>query len=94
MSEQRNRYHELEKFLTRVLFVDLACFIVYLICAGVGATVAKTVFAVASILLSAYSLWTLYCAKELVRSRSLWLTCAFSSVTLCTIVSLLLNYPG
>ena len=94
MSEKQNRYQELEKFLSRILYVDLAFFIAYLISAGVGALVVKVICAVAAILIAAYSLWTLYCAKELLRPRSLWLSCAFGSVTLCTIVSLLCNYPA
>lgn len=94
MAERQNRYQELEKFLTTILFVDLGCFLAYLISAGLGGTVLKIIFAVAAILIAAYSLWTLFCTKELLRPRSLWLTSAFGSVTLCTIVSLLCNYPA
>ena len=91
---ERTRYQQLEQFLTRVLFVDLACFILYLIFSAVGVSVMKIILAVAGILIAAYYLWTLYCAGEFRRNRSLWLCLSFGSVILCTIVSLLLHYPG
>lgn len=94
MAEKQSRYQELERFLTTILFVDLACFVVYLISAGLGGVVMKIICAVAAILIAAYSLWTLYCTKELTRQRSLWLTSAFGSIVLCTFVSLICNYPA
>jgi hypothetical protein len=94
MVEKQNRYYALEKFLTKILFVDLACFIAYLVFAGMGIRVARIICAVAAILIALYSLWTLYCAKELLRPRSLWMTCAFASVTACTVVSLICNFPA
>ncbi len=94
MAQKSSRYRELERFLTVVLYIDLVFFLTYLLMAGLGIAALKILCAVVAILISAYSLWTLYCSRELTRSRSLWLTCAFSSITLCIIVSLLCGFPA
>ncbi len=93
MAENRARYREFERFLTVILFIALGLFIVYLLSAGLGWTVVKIICAVVSILLAIFGLWNLYSAKELLKPRSLWLTYAFGSIILCTVVSLLCNFP-
>ena len=50
--------------------------------------------AVLAILIAVFCEWMLYCAKELLKPRGLWLTCAFFSVILCTAVSLICNFPA
>jgi hypothetical protein len=62
--------------------------------AGIGAVAWKIIFAVLIFLLSGVCLFTLYTSQELLKTRSLWLTAAFCSLVLCTLVSLLCNYPA
>lgn len=93
MSENRSRYRALERFLTTLLLIAVGLFVLYLLSASLGWTAVKILCAVAAILVSAYGVWNLYSTKELLRQRSLWLTCAFGSVILCTVVSLLCNFP-
>lgn len=94
MNENQSSYRFFEQFMTIVLFVGLAFFLLYLIMAGVGLIVMKIIFAVLAILLSAACLFILYTSKEWLKPRSLWLTAAFGSIIICTIVSLLCNYPA
>ena len=93
MAGNRSRYREFERFLTVILLAALALFLLYLLAAGLGWSVVKIVAAIIAILLAGFGLWNLYAAKELLKSRSLWLTCGCCSVILCTIVSLLCNFP-
>ena len=93
MGEKRKTYKDFEKFLTMVLFVDLAVFALYLLFAGLGLLVLKILLALLTIAASAFGLWMLYRSKELLRNRSLWLTCAFCSIPLLSVVSLLCNFP-
>ena len=94
MANNQINYGQLEKFLSTFLLVNLGIFVLYLVFAGFGLLVLKIITATAAILGAGYCLWFLYSAKELLRSRSLWLTCAFSSIALLTIVSLICNYPA
>lgn len=93
MSESRSSYRAFERFLTIILFIALGMFVLYLLSAAFGWAVLKITCAVMGILLSAYGLWNLVVSKELMKARSLWLSCAFGSVILLTIVSLLCNFP-
>lgn len=94
MNENQSSYRFFEQFMTITLFVVLAFFLLYLIMAGCGVLAMKIVFAVLSILLSGAALFVLYTSKEWLKPRSFWLTAAFASIVLCTIVSLLCNYPA
>ena len=93
MNENQSSYRFFEQFLTITLFVSLAIFLLYLIMAGVGVLVMKIILAILDILLCAVCLFVLYSSKELLKPRSLWLTAAFCSIILCTLVSLICNYP-
>lgn len=94
MNENQSGYRFFEQLMTVMLFVSLAFFVLYLIMAGVGVAVMKIVFAILTILLSGVCLFMLYTSKELLKPRSLWLTAAFGSLILCTLVSLICNYPA
>lgn len=94
MGNNQSNFSQLEKFLTSLLLVDLGIFVLYLMFAGFGVLVLKIITATAAILGAGFCLWILYKSKELRRPRSLWMTCAFGSVALLTIVSLICNYPG
>ncbi len=90
----RNRYQDLEKRLTVFLIASAVLFILYLIFAGTGILWLKVITAIFAILLPVLSLALLYLTKELLRSRSLWLTAGFFGIFLCTVVSLIANYPS
>ncbi len=93
MKEKKDRYQELETMLTVFVILDLLLFIGYLATAIAAVTVAKILCAVFAILVAGYGLWVLYNTRELTKQRSLWLTCAFGGILLCTAVSLLCNFP-
>ena len=93
MGKKRTSYKDFEKFLTTILFADLGIFALYLLFAGLSVIVLKIILALLAIAAAGFSLWMLYRSKELLRNRSLWLTCAFSSITLLTAVSLICNFP-
>ena len=93
MAESRSRYRAFERFLTIILFIALGMFVLYLLSAAFGWPVMKITGAVMGILLSGYGLWNLVSSKELLKARSLWLSCAFGSIILLIIVSLLCNFP-
>lgn len=91
---KRNRYRELEKIMTRVLLADAAVFVLYMVFAALGLTALKVITAIVAILVSLLCLGYLYMNGEIRRRRSLWMTTGAAAVLLCTVVSLLLNYPG
>lgn len=92
--DDRKRYQSLERTLTTVMFVALVCFVLYLVFASMGIAWLKVVTAIAVFGGSGFMLLVLISAREATRQRSLWLTCTASGMILCTLVSLLLKYPG
>ena len=94
MADKNAAYKQFEHFLTALLFLALALFVLYLVGAGVGVLFLKILGAVASILVAGFSLWNLYRTNELLRQRSLWLTLGFGAIVLLTLVSLIFGYPA
>ena len=94
MNENQSGYRFFEQFMTIMIFIGLAFFVLYLVFAGTGVLALKIIFAILTILLSGVCLFTLYSSKELLKPRSLWLTAAFCSLIICTVVSLLCNFPA
>lgn len=94
MTNKPLRYREFEQVLTVFLLIDLVLFIGYLVFAGMGLVAAKIIFCILTMLGAGYCLWILWNIKEIFRQRSLWFTCAFGSIILCTLVSLIANYPA
>lgn len=94
MGKKQNNFRELEKFLTTLLFFDLAFFVFFLIFSGTGVTVLKVLCAIAGFLVSGFCLWLLHKTREILRPRGLWLTCSFGSVALLTLVSLICGFPA
>lgn len=90
----RRSYKFLEKRLTYALFAALAGFIAYLIAAGIGLVWLKVLTAIVAILVPVLCLGLLYTTKELLRQRSLWLTTGFAGILLCTVISLICNFPS
>lgn len=91
---KRNRYRELENIMTRVLLADAAVFVLYMVFAALGWTALKVITAIVAILVSLLCLAYLYMNGEIRRRRSLWMVTGAGAVLLCTLVSLILNYPG
>ena len=94
MAQRNNRYKQMERYMTYALVFAALLFIVFLICSGVGVVWAKAVTAVLSILISASCLVFLYLNKEILRTRSLWMTVAAVAIIACTLFSLILGYPS
>jgi len=94
MAERRNHYKDLEQLMTVLLIAATLDFILFLIFSGVGVLWVKVVTAIFAILMPLLSLAFLYLSKELLRQRSLWLTTGFASILVCTIVSLICNFPS
>lgn len=91
---KRNRYRELETIMTRVLIADAAVFVLFFLFSALALTALKVITAIVSILVSLLCLGYLYMTNELRRKRSLWMVTGAAAVLLCTIVSLILSWPG
>lgn len=91
---KRNRYKEIDQMLTRILIVDVAVFILFLFFAGMGLIALKVTAAIIALLASVLCLAYLYMIGEFKKRRSRWLVLAFASIILCTLVSIILNYPS
>ena len=94
MDGKQNHYQELERYLTFGLIADAIIFVLYLIVAGNGIIWLKVITAFLALALSSGVIYFLYTSKELLRQRSLWITVGAASVFLCTLMSLILNYPS
>ena len=93
MEGRQNHYKELERYLTFSLIIDAIIFVMYLIVAGLGIIWLKVITAFLALALSALIEYYLYVNNELMRQRSMWITLGAASVFVCTIASLVLNYP-
>lgn len=91
---KRSRYKEMEQLMTTLLIADAIIFVLYLIVAGVGIVWLKVITALLEFLISFGSLAFLYLSQELMKQRSLWLTCGFFGLLICLIASLILAFPG
>ena len=90
----RMRYKQIDQLLTRVIIADTAVFLLYLFFAAIGLTVLKIIIAIIALLVSGLCLAYLYKLGEFKKARSRWLVMGFGAIILCTLVSLLLNYPS
>lgn len=91
---KRNRYKEMERYMTYVLLGEAAVFLLYLLVAGLGIGWMKVTLAIIAILAGGLCLAYLYMTQELLRKRSLWMSVGFASVIVCLLFSLILNYPA
>lgn len=94
MERKRNRYKEMERYMTYALLADAAVFVLYLLFAGFGIGWMKTFLAIVAIVGSGLCIAFLYMRGELMRLRSRWLVVGFAAILLVVLVSLLLNYPS
>ena len=90
---RKNRYKIMEWYMTYVLVADFGIFLLYLIFAGFGVIALKAITAILAILISLGCLGFLYLTQELLKKRSFWMTCAAAAIALCTLMSLILNFP-
>lgn len=90
----RNRYREFEKKATMIVLADLAVFLLYLLFAGLCVIAMKVITAIIAIIGSLLALGFLFMSGELLKKRSLWMSAAFAAIFLCTVVSLICNFPG
>ena len=91
---RRNKFRELERSLTMVIFADLVLFALTLAAGGVGITWLKIVVGILTVLISGLGCTFLVLINEHKRRRSWWMLSAFGSMLLCTLVSLITNYPA
>ena len=91
---RRNRYRQMEFMMTRILLADAAIFVLYLLFATFNVVALKWIMAIIAILSSGLCLGFLYMTGELLKKRSLWMSTGFAAVALCTLVSLILSFPG
>ncbi len=90
----RNRYREMESLMTKIILGDALVFVLYLVSANQGWSVAKVVTAIIATFGSLLCVGWLYLTGEFTRRRSLWMVTAFICIVICIAVSLLLNYPA
>lgn len=89
----RKRKQEAERTFTTAIFVDAAVFLIYLIAAGNGIIWLKVISAILTMSISILSLYLLYLRQEFMRPDRLWMTVAAASIFICTLFSLILNFP-
>ena len=89
----RNRYRQMEQFMTRILMLDLALFLLYLLFAAMGIIWLKVILSIFVVLISSACLAYLYLSHELLRRRSLWMSSAAASIVICLVFSLILQFP-
>ena len=89
----RNRYREMEKLMSKIIFGDALVFVLYLACAAFGWNVLKVITAIIAIFGSVLCVGWLYLTGEFTRRRSLWMVTAFICIVICVVVSLVLGYP-
>ena len=94
MAQRRNRYREMERIMTYALLAGLALFILYLVFAGTGVKGLKFITGIITILDGGLILGYLHLTQELKKRRSRWITAGGLSLVVCTLVSLLLGFPG
>lgn len=94
MSADKNRYKQMEQYMTISLIADLVLLILFLIVSAAGIIWLKVVMAIITISLSALCLLFLYYSRELLRPRSLWMTTGAAAILICLVFSLILNFPS
>ena len=93
MASDRSRYKEMEQLLTALLIFDAVIFVLFLVISGVGILWLKILTAVITLAVALVCLLLLFLSKELLRTRSLWLSTGFFSLLVCTVASLILAFP-
>lgn len=90
---RRNQFKVLERNLTMVIFADLILFVLTLAAGGTGIGWLKIIVGLATMVISGLGVGFLVLINEHKRRRSWWMLAAFGSMLLCTLVSLITNFP-
>lgn len=94
MENNKNRYKEMEKYMTLVLIGATILFVIFLIAAGCGIIWLKILTAIIAILVCGLCLAYLYMTRLLTAPRSLWMSAAAGSIIICTLFSWILGFPS
>ena len=94
MGRKNNRYLQFERYMTVVLGIALLIFIIFLISSGTGTLWLKVTTAIMGILLTILCLAYMYLTGELLRRRSLWMSTIAAAILICTLFSLILQFPS
>ena len=94
MKRNRNDFRTMEKTLTIALAIALSFFFLYLIASGYGITWLKVICAIFSMLIPLLGFVFLYLTKEWRKRRSQWMVAATSALFICTLASLILQFPS
>lgn len=94
MSKKNNRYLQFERYMTIALGLSLFLFIIFLIASGTGTIWLKATTAIVNILIALLCLGYLYLTHELLRRRSLWMSASAAAILICTLFSLILQFPS
>ena len=94
MRAKRNHYKEMEQSMVMVLLADIVQFIFFLIASANGIEWLRITFFILTLLMALLCLVLLCINGEIIRQRSMWLTFAFTAITVCSLVAFLLNYPS
>lgn len=90
----KRSFRQLENQLTMIIGGHALLFALYLIFAAMGIGWLKVITALLAVALSALGCGFLVLIGEHKRRRSLWMLCAFGSIGVCVLVSLLTGVPG
>ena len=94
MAQRKTRFRDFERYITVCLAIATILFISFLSAAGAG-NVGLTIFlAILAVADCGYCLWLLYKKRELLRRRSLWMSAWAACVIICTLASIILNFPS
>ena len=94
MDRKNNRYLRFERYMTIALGIALLIFVTFLIASGTGTLWLKATTAIINILLTLLCLGYMYLTRELMRRRSLWMSTIAAAILICTLFSLVLQFPS
>ncbi len=94
MARQNKRYQQMKWYMTYTLIAAAGIFALYLVFAGFGIIWLKAITAILTALVCIGCLAFLYVSKELLKSRSMWMTTAAAAILICLLFSLILNFPS
>ena len=94
MDRNNRSFARLENTMTIAIIAAFILFLIFLFASGYGVAWLKIICAIFSILIPALSLGYLYLTLEWRKLRSRWMVAAYLALLLCTIVSLILQFPS
>ena len=94
MAQNRSRFKQMEIYITEALMVALSLFIIFLFVAGAGIIWLKVILCILIFAITVAVIGFLFLCGEILRKRSRWMSVSAASLFICTLASLLLNYPS